>query len=261
MPVVDRLFVYPIKSCAGIELETADLDDFGFRHDRRWMVVDPTGRFITQRQIPRMALVRPVLTADGLTMHAPDADPFVLSRPEGPARAEVSVWRDRVQAAPAGDAAAAWFSRVLGTPCRPVFIPDDSFRPAGRKYGGRARVSFADSFPFLIVSREAVDLVSERAGMPLSVRRFRPNIVVSGVEPHAEDGWCRIRIGQVPFAVVKPCSRCVVTTIDPETGEAGKEPLRTLATYRKRNGKVLFGQNAVHESTGTIRLGNPVTVL
>lgn len=263
MPVVDRLFVYPIKSCAGIELQVAELDAFGIRADRRWMLVDPAGRFITQREVPGMALVRPALVDGQLTVHAPAeaAEPLALTPPDDAAPITVTVWRDQVQALPAGDAATEWFTRVLETPCRPVFIPDSSVRAPGPQYAGRARVSFADAFPFLIISRAAVELVSRKAGLSLDARRFRPNIVVSGVEPHGEDEWRRIRIGDVPFAVVEPCARCVVTTVDPDTADVGREPLRTLATYRKRDGKVHFGQKAVHERTGIICVGDHVEVL
>ena len=297
-PHIARCVVYPVKSAAGIALERAEVDDFGFRFDRRWMVVDPGGRFMTQREYPELALIRMAFAGERLVLSArgmPDLD-LPLS-PQDPGERElVTVWRDEVPAQPQGPRASTmvlecrwaprpegiqpphrgapqpqgprasrWLSEALGTPCRLVFMPPDGERPV--RVGGMddsvpgARVGFADAFPFLLVTASAVDDLNARLADPVSADRFRPNIVVGGAAPHAEDDWSRIRIGDVEFDVVKPCSRCTTVTVDQETGRAGPEPLRTLATYRRRGNEVNFGQNLVHRSRGWLRVGDAVEVL
>ena len=266
-PHIARCVVYPVKSAAGIALERAEVDDFGFRFDRRWMVVDPGGRFMTQREYPELALIRMAFAGERLVLSArgmPDLD-LPLS-PQDPGERElVTVWRDEVPAQPQGPRASRWLSEALGTPCRLVFMHPDGERPV--RVGGMddsvpgARVGFADAFPFLLVTAAAVDDLNARLADPVSADRFRPNIVVGGAAPHAEDDWSRIRIGDVEFDVVKPCRRCTTVTVDQETGRAGPEPLRTLATYRRRGNEVNFGQNLVHRSRGWLRVGDAVEVL
>jgi uncharacterized protein YcbX len=267
------LFVYPLKSAAGSALDHADLDAFGIRHDRRWMVVRPDGRFITQRDSPRMALVRATPGGAALRLTAPGTEPLDLPI-DGPGplarRVSADVWEGPVGAADAGDAAADWITAALGQPARIVHMPDDVTRPVHPRYTrDRARVSFADGFPLLLIGQASLDGLNvrlvERSVAPLPMNRFRPNIVVAGGAPHAEDGWRVLRVGDVPgvvLHVVKPCARCVVTTIEQTTGVAGREPLRTLATYRRGpDGGVLFGQNAIHAGPGRLSIGDPVAVL
>jgi len=258
-----QLNFYPLKSARGIALDAAELDDFGIRNDRRWMVVDPDGEMVTQREEPRLALIVPKLSSGRLILTAPGVGELALplGGADGP-RLGVRIWRDRVAGAIVQEPATAWISEYLGAPRRIVYMPDDAFRPIDARYSppGR-RVSFADGFPFLLISAEALDELNARLDSPLPMDRFRPNLVVRGAGAHAEDGWRRIRIGDVAFDVVKPCARCVITTTDQATGERGKEPLRTLATYRNRGGKVLFGQNLIHAGPGALRLGDAVAVL
>jgi uncharacterized protein YcbX len=181
--------------------------------------------------------------------------------PEGPRRS-IRIWDDVVHATDLGDEAARWISSFLGADCRVVFMPDDVVRPVDPRYAQPGdRVGFADAYPFLLISQGALGELNRRLKSPLPMNRFRPNLVVDGVPPHAEDGWARIAIGGVMFEVVKPCARCVVTTTDQETGERGHEPLRTLATYRRTNGKVHFGQNLIHQGGGELRVGDAVEVL
>lgn len=261
--VVTNLFVYPLKSAHGIELAEAELDAFGVRYDRRWMVIDDRGRMITQREEPRMALVETRLEADRLVLAAPRLASLALPLDPVPGpRRRVSIWRDEVEAEDAGVEAAVWITEYLGRDARLVRMPDDAFRPVDPAYAVNAdRVSFADGYPFLLISGEALDELNARLDVPLPMNRFRPNLVVRGAGAHAEDGWRRIRIGTIDFHVVKPCARCVITTTDQATGERGKEPLRTLATYRKVDGKVLFGQNLIHAGTGRVRVGDEVEVV
>jgi uncharacterized protein YcbX len=253
--------LYPIKSAGGIAVPSWTLDDFGLVLDRRWMVVDATGRFVSQREAHRLALVDVALEGNDLWVSGPGAGELRISPPgEQANHFKVVIWGDECQARDGGPEAGEWFSRYLGFPARLVYMPDTSFRPVNPKYvPQRRRVSFADAYPLLLVGESSLDELNRRMAQPLPMNRFRPNFVVSGSEPFAEDQWRYIQIGGLQFDVVKPCDRCVTTTIDQTTGEPGKEPLRTLATFRKWDGQVYFGQNVVHRSSGRVSAGDPVT--
>jgi uncharacterized protein len=254
------LHIYPVKSAGGIDVDEAEVDGFGLRHDRRWMVVDERGEFLTQRQHPRLALVRPALATCALTLRAPGLPPLELPAEGGPGvRIPVQVWRDRCVATDQGDAASRWFGRHLGVACRLVHLPEDAQRPIEpNAAGAEGLVSFADGYPFLLLSQASLAALNARLEEALPMNRFRPNLVVAGCAPHAEDGWVRVRIGGITLVVAKACARCVVTTTDQETGEREREPLRTLATYRRVGDGVLFGQNAVHTGPGRLRVGAAV---
>ncbi len=263
IPEVTGLSIYPVKSCAGIRLERAEVTPSGFANDRQLMVVDPSGEFLSQRSEPRLALVR-VSLPDGRTlrMEAPRMDRLEVDLAEDAGRREVVVWGDRVVAASVGAGADRWVSDLLDRPCALVRMPADSVRPVDPDEAGPGyRVGFADGYPFLLLSEASLDDLNRRLETPLPMDRFRPNLVVDGCPPHAEDGWRRVRIGDVVLRVVKPCARCAVTTVDQATGERGREPLATLATYRLAGGKVMFGQNLVPETVGVIVEGDPVEVL
>jgi hypothetical protein len=257
------LFFYPVKSLRGIALERAPVDGRGIRYDRHWIVVDAAGKFITQRQQPRMALIRTALTPGGLRLSAPAMpDLDVAFVPDGAAAATVQVWGDQCLAQGAGAEPAAWLSRFLGIDCRLFFMPEQTERAVDPSYAGpQDRVGFADGFPFLLISQASLDDLNSRLEQALPMLRFRPNLVVSGCAPYAEDGWRRIRIGGLSFRVAKPCSRCVIPTIDPDTGEKGVEPLRTLNRYRREGNQVYFGQNLLHDGAGELKLGATVEVL
>lgn len=263
---VSELYLYPIKSARGIALPRAELDERGLRHDRRWMLVNPDGVFISQREAHRMALIDVALLADGLLISAPAMAslriPLVAEGTTMPAR----IWRDVVAAVPVDRAADEWFSTFLDRSCRLVFMPPATQRVVDRTYVAEARmVGFADAFPLLIIGQGSLDLLNERlharGEQPVPMRRFRPNLVIAGTRAHEEDEWLHVRAGAVDVDVVKPCARCVITTVDVETAEAGAEPLRTLSTYRKQGSKVLFGQNAAHRHSGAIAVGDAVTVI
>jgi hypothetical protein len=227
------------------------------------MLVDPDGRFLTQRELPRLALIEPCLTDGQLTLAAPGVADFALTVSDDGPRGPVAIWRDTVLAVDQGDAVADWFSAFLATPVRLVRLAEDHVRRVDPAYARRPddQTSLSDGYPFLLISEASLDDLNGRLEWPLEMRRFRPNIVVAGCPPYAEDTWRQISIGSVCFDVVKPCGRCAITTTDQETAVRGKEPLRTLATYRTVDGKVMFGQNLLYDGAGTIRVGDQVTLL
>lgn len=253
------LNIYPIKSARGIALDECDVDQFGLRYDRRWMVVDHNGQFLTQRNHPRLALVVPNIRDGVLQIDAPGMPALELPvKPATSVLTRVTVWRQTCDATWVGETAAGWFSDFLGSACSLVYMDDEVVRPTNPAFAPGFRVSFADGYPFLLISEASLDDLNRRLAEPLPMNRFRPNLVVAGGQPYQEDGWTRIRIGEIALRVVKPCERCVITTTDQTTAERGKEPLRALATYRKRDGEVMFGQNAVHQNTGHLRVGDSV---
>jgi uncharacterized protein len=253
--------IYPIKSAGGIALPEWETDAFGLRLDRRWMVVDERGTFITQRNHPRMALVEVKIGTGVLQIDAPGMS--TLETPLHPAAAvvtQVVVWNFSGPSTWLGEAPALWFSEFLGTACSLVHMSEDVVRPANPLFAPEAtRVSFADGYPILLISEESLADLNSRMSRPIPMNRFRPNLVVAGGEAYAEDEWEKIQIGGMALRVVKPCFRCVITTTDQMTAERAREPLRTLATYRRMNGEVMFGQNVVHETTGHLRIGDSVT--
>lgn len=256
------LNIYPIKSTRGIPLAESAVDEFGLRYDRRWMVVDEAGVFLSQRSHPRLALVVPSIGDGTLRIDAPGMPTLQTPlHPTNTVATTVTVWDDTTSATWVGDRAAEWFSDFLGRACTLVHMADQVVRPADPAFAPPGvRVSFADGFPFLLISEESLADLNRRLADPLPMNRFRPNLVVAGGEPYAEDGWEKIEVGGIRLQVVKPCARCLVTTTDQTAGERGKEPLRTLATYRKVNGEVMFGQNVVHENTGRLGVGDPVVI-
>jgi len=263
-PRVHGLYCYPVKSCGGTSLASATVGPRGIVGDRRWMVVDETGEFLTQRELHRMALVSPRLIHNGLLeLSAPGMPPLTVAPDGREDRVDVSIWSDRCVALDEGPSAAEWLSAFLEVRCRLVRFPDDATRRVDPQYGSpNDQVGFADGFSFLLTSCASLDDLNHRLAAALPMNRFRPNIVVSGGEAFEEDRWTRISIDGIVFAVVKPCARCVITTVDQRTGEASHEPLRTLATFRNVAGRgVMFGQNLIHEQSGVLHVGAEVAVL
>ena len=260
---VSGLCIYPVKSCRGIVLDRAEVTATGFAHDREWLVVDRHGVFMTQRDWPGLARVEVSLVPGGIELAADGMARLAVAAPEPEVpRQRVVIWQDECEAAPASRDAAQWFSELLGTTCRLVRMPPSTVRQVDQHFARAGdQVGFADGFPFLLLSEASLAVLNRRLEEPLPMDRFRPNIGVRGSAPHAEDGWSLIVIGGLGFRIVKPCARCVITTTDQETAERGPEPLRTLATYRLRDGKVEFGQNLIHGGMGTISVGDPVIVL
>lgn len=268
-----NLFVYPVKSLRGCAVTAAAIDDLGLVGDRRFLVVDESGRFLTQRAVARMALVDTALSADALTLSAANAGSISVARASdlaAPLRA-VTIWKsENLLAEDCGDAPAAWLSDVLGLRCRLVRIGPKFLRPVLKQAAGPGDVvSFADSVPFLVLSEASLadlnDRLATRGEEPLPMNRFRPNLVIAGAAPYAEDTWTRFRIGSIAFRAAGGCARCIITTTDQLTAERGKEPLRTLATYRRDAADpsdVNFGQNVIHETkSGTLHVGDALELL
>ena len=260
---VSALYIYPVKGTAAVPVAEAATCPTGFVDDRRWMFVDRDGRFLSQREHRRLALVRATVAGNTLELNAPGMPRLRIPDARTGEPTTVEVWADRTGALRLSEYAGDWISDFLGTHASVAYMPDAARRTIHPDYDDRNRiVSFADAFPFLLISQESLDELNRRLERPMEMVRFRPNIVVTGARaPHAEDGWKRIRCGEVDFDVVKPCARCAVPTIDPNTAEPGKQPNRTLATYRRFGGQVYFGQNLIHRNGGTVRIGDAVDVL
>ncbi|WP_274555205.1 MOSC domain-containing protein [Streptomyces spiramyceticus] len=270
-PVLHAVHVYPVKSLAGCAPGEVKVEPWGPAGDRRWMLVHPDGKVVTQRPQPNLAMARAEPLPDGgIRLSAPGRETLTVAVPEPAGTTCVEIWKDKVEAVEAAAGAHAWFSDYLGTEVRLVHLDDPSSRraidPDYAKPG--ETVSLADGYPLLVTTLASLDALNSLIAQgdhadegPLPMSRFRPNAVVDGAAPWVEDGWKRIAIGEVSFRVAKPCGRCVVTTTDQRTAERGKEPLRTLARHRRSGDKLLFGQNLVPENTGTIRVGDPVEIL
>ena len=263
LPTLSGLFIYPVKSLRGCGVTTARVDALGFVGDRRFLVIDENGRFLTQRALPRMALIDTALTPDTLILSAAGGSAGAVrvaraADASAPLRSVV-VWKSEgLLAEDCGDAAAAWLSDFLATKCRLVRAGEKYFRPILKPdvAGPGDIVSFADAYPFLAISEASLadlnDRLAARGEDALPMNRFRPNLVISGCPAFAEDTWARIRVGEVVFRAGGPCARCAITTTDQATAERGKEPLRTLATYRRDVADptdVNFGQNLIHHTT------------
>ena len=261
---VTELAIYPIKSTKQMSVQEIEVDTRGFRNDRLWVLADDNGHFITQRHYPQLVRIQANPVADGLLVEAEGFPHLMVKTPDVEGNlSRVSVWKDQCQAADGGDTAAQWFSDFLGTSCRLYFQPEQAVRSVDQRFAREEdKTGFADGFPFLLTSESSLAELNSRLPSPVPMKRFRSNIVVDGLEAFAEDNWKLIQIRDVVFRVVKPCSRCVMITIDTDTGvKSGKEPLSTLASYRKSAAGVIFGQNLIHNNTGIIRVGDKVKVL
>ena len=262
---VQSLYLYPIKSLGGISVPEALVEERGFKYDRRWMLVDPSGEFLTQRQHPQLALLQVALGTSELTVFS-KVDPsreisFDLEMNSGK-EMQVKVWGDEVAALQVAPTVSAWFSDFLGMDVELVVMPESSHRKLDPRYAVQEEsVSFADGMPYVIIGQASLDELNGRLADPVGMDRFRPNLVFSGGDAYAEDQFKQLQIGEVEFQVVKPCARCVMITVDQEKGTKGKEPLATLATYRSQGAKVYFGQNAVSLTQGIVRVGDPIQQL
>jgi len=264
-PTVLQTFIYPVKSLAGIACDSLDLTDRGARFDRRWMLVDSQGRFISQREWSRLCLFRVAQIDEGFQIVGLNGDSIKIPLAIAAGTSStVTIWSDEVSAIQAENKVNLFFSREIGITCRLVYMPDDSHRFADITYAGTGKLTaFSDGYPLLLAGTASLHELNKRiqevGQSEIGWDRFRPNIVVSTDVPHVEDTWAEFNIGEVEAQGVKLCSRCVMTTIDQSSGILSKEPLRTLAKYRTMKGKVMFGQNIIAQQ-GTIRVGDNVSV-
>ncbi len=263
---LSQIWIYPIKSLGGISVKAAVVEQRGLQYDRRWMLVDDNGIFLTQRKFHEMALLQVEIMEGGLKVShkTKTIEPlFIPFHAKAYNHLKVQVWDDECDAYTISDAINSWFSMVLNKSCRLVYMPDDSLRKVDKRYAkGDDINSFSDGYPILILGEAALDYLNQQLETALPINRFRPNLVFTGGRPHEEDHWEEFQIGSAVFYGVKPCARCIMTTINQESGESGQEPLKTLATYRKVDNKILFGQNVIPKSlNSSISTEMPIKIL
>ena len=256
-----EIWLYPVKSLAGISLTSARIQEKGMINDRRWMLLDSHGVFMTQRTFPVMALLQPAINGDIITIakkhETKGGLSFSLTSPPKGKRFRTKIWDDEVEVAEVSPDISAWFSDSLNLPCRLVTFPEANPR---RVRNSDKHVSLADAYPYMVIGQGTLDDLNVRLPNPLPMNRFRPNFVFTGGEPFEEDSWKAFKIGTAGFSAAGPCARCTITTIDQETIKTGREPLLTLATYRKTGNKILFGQNLVATTQGEVFVGDIITL-
>jgi uncharacterized protein YcbX len=261
---LSNLTYYPIKACRGFDVTESRVERMGLADDRRMMVVTLKGEFLTQREHPKLALVTPILNGGSVMLSAPKVESLRVGIRKSGRVMPVNIWKSRgVSAIDQGDRAAEWLSSWLGASVRLVYFADGFKRrlDPGYAVSDKDHTGFADGYPILVISEESLRDLNSRLGTSVPMNRFRPNLVVKGCEPFAEDTWKRIRIGEIEMALVKPCPRCVVTTIDKETLAKNKEPLKTLSQYRMQEGGAMFGMNVIPLGEGEIKVGMSVEII
>ncbi len=260
MPVISSLFVYPIKSCRGVSVTEMTFDARGPLHDRRWMLVDSDGNFVTQRSTPQMALIGTRLLPDGVEATLPGATPLRIGV-RGVGKRKVRVWNFEGSADDMGDPVADWFSTAVGRSVRLVYFPNDLERQVSREHTDvSSQVAFADGYPLLLATLESLGELNRQLAQPIPMNRFRPNIVVRNCQPFEEDRWTTVSAPKLTLSIAKPCTRCAITTVNQSTGRRSREPLATLAKFRKTPDGVTFGQNCVPHGSGVLRVGDELQV-
>lgn len=264
MYTLSEINIYPIKSLAGISLQSSDVEERGLKYDRRWVLVDDTNTFFTQRDFPEMALIKVAIENEGLKLQHKTKNIEALFVPfnfEHMKKGDVVIWDDTVTGEFYNNQIDGWFSEILGINCHLVKMPESTKRVVDKAYAKNKIVSFADGYPFLIIGQASLDDLNSRLEDPLPMNRFRTNFVFTGGKLFEEDNWNKFKIGVVKFQAVKPCARCVITTTDQETAKRAHEPLLTLSKYRNFKGKVMFGMNLVCNSTGMVKVGDQIKKL
>lgn len=269
MRILTEIWTYPIKSLGGVALPEAEVQRRGLRYDRRWMLVDEQGLFVSQREIPEMALLGTAFDGPFLHVFSKKNTRLRLQIPLEPPlneleKIQVRVWNDACAARLLPKIINNWFSDVLGHNIRLVYMPDSARRAVDPNYIAGQIVSFADGYPYLLIGEASLEELNSRLDEPLPMNRFRPNFVFAGGNAYEEDQWAEFSIGKTLFKGIKPCARCIITTTDQETADRAAEPLKTLNTYRRQGNKVLFGQNVVwlgQKNKASVRVGDVLTVL
>lgn len=263
MPKLSQIHIYPVKSLAGIQVEQWPVDKTGLRYDRKWMLVGRNGEFLSQRRLPKMALIKTHAADTRLILSAPGQDDIALPLESHAGEdIEVGIWQDRCLAKTVGNGIDSWLSSFLQSECRLVYHPNDRIRQVDPNYAlASDQTAFSDGFPFLLVSEASLQAFNRAAQLDLAMVRFRPNLVVSECESYAEDGWRKISINNIGFRLPKPCSRCTVPAIDPETAVSDNQTIPALARLRRWQNKVYFGQNALHDEIGVLSVGAHVEII
>lgn len=266
MMQLSQLAIYPIKSTAQILLDKARISPFGLEMDRRLMLIDENSIMLTQRKHASLCLVKTTLQNTCLNIFAPNMQPLsmaldALSQVANPGN-KAKVWDDTCNCIDCGDKAASWFTQYLKIPSRLVYFPEKEIRQVDLNYAHEGdTTAFSDGFPYLLIGQASLDDLNSRLEKQVDMRRFRPNLVIEGSLPFAEDSWKKIRIGDINFDLVKPCSRCVIPSIDPDTAKKDAEVVRALASYRLKNNKIFFGQNLIARGSGELTVGMPIEVI
>jgi uncharacterized protein len=263
---LSEIYIYPIKSLGGIRIEKANITTRGLENDRRFMLVDESGRFLSQREYPQLAIFQTEIEGDFLKIINKKKDEILkisISPISQSAPISVTIWDDTTSAIEVSQEASQWFTQALGIPTRLVYMHEESQRKTEPNYSltGEEITSFSDGYPILVIGQSSLDDLNNRLEKPVNINRFRPNFVFTNGEPFEEDAWHEFTVGDVRFFGVKPCARCIMTTINQETGEkSGKEPLLTLNKYRKAGNRILFGQNVLISQLGSVKTGDLIEV-
>ena len=264
MKKLSELFIYPVKSLGGISVKEEEVTDRGLKYDRRWMLIDSTGRFLTQRAHPHMALIKVDVSRDTLFFrNIKNTDQFSVGIDETTGKKiNSTVWDDQVELLQVNTIADEWFSQNLNTRCKLAFMPEETKRLVDKSFAQNDEItSLSDGYPFLIIGQASLDDLNSKMVEKVPMNRFRPNLVFTGGIPFEEDTMKKFSISGITFYSVKPCGRCVITTVDQNTAQKSDEPLRTLASYRTFGNKVNFGMNLLHEGNGTIKIGDEIIIV
>ncbi len=267
--ILSEIFIYPIKSLGGISLSESEVEDRGLKFDRRMMLVDEQGTFMTQRDFPQMALLKTKIQNEQLIVYqSPKNQSITLPLAEkhfnNDKKIKVMIWDDVCESIIVSKEADDFFSDLIGIKCHLVYMPDEAKRivdPKRKYVNDYHTVSFADGYPFLIIGQSSLDELNSRLEEPVPMNRFRTNFVFTGGEPFEEDNWKDFLIGELHFKAVKPCARCVITTTDQETAIRNQEPLKTLSTFRKFGNEVMFGMNLISFNTGKVKVGDEIKLI
>ncbi|MVN91549.1 MOSC domain-containing protein [Mucilaginibacter aquatilis] len=261
MAHISQLYIYPIKSLGGIALQQSNVTSRGLEFDRRWMLIDDRLQFLSQRKYPQMCLFDVALKVNGLQVtHKPSGESIMIPYlPQTTEEVNLQVWDDLCSGTYVCEEGDAWFTKHLEIKCRLVYMADSQTRQVDERYASPEHMtSFADGYPMLLVSEASLKDLNGRLSEKIDINRFRPNIVITDTGAYYEDILQHFSVDQVNFYGVKPCARCVMINVDPSTAITGPEPLKTLASYRKVNKKVMFGQNLIHNGTGVIKVGDEI---
>jgi len=261
-PVLSQIIIYPVKSLGGFSVDAWEVNEKGLLYDRKWMLVDEQEQFLSQRRLPKMALIKTAIREDKLILSTANKEDLILElNPDATEIISTTIWDDVCDGQCVSVDADQWLSEILEMKCRLVYQAEKTVRAVDPDYANsKDKVNFSDGFPFLLLSQASLEHLKLATGLELSILRFRPNLVIAQCDAYAEDLWREIKIGEIDFRLPKPCSRCSVPAINPVTAETAKEPLKTLARLRQWQHKIYFGQNALHNTVGRLQINDKVEI-